>query len=382
VDHRADIFALGVIVYELLTGKKPFAGDNISTIVYKIVNEEPQHITDINRELPRGYEDVIKRALAKNPDERYQSGRAMMADLEDPDKFAEATRAYGAGTAEPEKTPAGKRWRFALAGGLLVFAVLAVVGYQLLSRGGGTSKAGGPVSKSVKRGEISPGTRPESPPLPPAISRAEENLAKLKASFEHKNYDETVDLAKKMLGEDPTDAAAREYRDKALEARLADQVAPILEAGIADYDSGRYQACVDGMERVLKLDKNNAKARDYLNRADSAVSRKDIEALLEEHRAAEESQELLTIINHLASPALVSEAQSQYKDWFNGYDGITSRTGDLSVSFRDRWNATATFTQWVMGTGRKDRKKTMLFSGQKSWDLKKANGSWKIVNIR
>ena len=69
VDKRSDIFALGVILYELLTGKKPFGGDNMSTIVYRIVNEDPQRVTDINKDLHGGYECVVRKALAKNPED-------------------------------------------------------------------------------------------------------------------------------------------------------------------------------------------------------------------------------------------------------------------------------------------------------------------------
>jgi serine/threonine protein kinase len=93
-DGRADFFALGVILYELLAGQKPFAGDNLSTIVYKIVHEEPRLITEIKQDLPRGYETVIRRALAKKPEDRYQNGRELIRDLEDPDNLSAAARDY------------------------------------------------------------------------------------------------------------------------------------------------------------------------------------------------------------------------------------------------------------------------------------------------
>jgi predicted Ser/Thr protein kinase/tetratricopeptide (TPR) repeat protein len=389
VDHRADLFAFGVILYELLTGKKPFAGDNLSTIVYKIVNEEPPHITEINHDLPRGYEGVIKKALAKNPDERYQSGREMISDLEDPGKFAEATQAYESGTAKQDIAPLKRKWPLALAGGLGVFVLLAFVGYRILSRGGAASAA--PGTKSSRPQDAGPGTGPAGGPQAPVASTGAENLAQLKASFERNDYQGTIGLAEKLLNEDPTNDMAREYRDKAREAakaaqdarEAAAQVASFLDTGIANYNKGEYAACVADMEKALKLDKNSADARKYLYQADTALSRRDILDTLERHRRAEESKDLPTVLSHLDSPALASEARRQYKEWFNGYDGITSRIDDdKSFVFADRSTATVSFSQRIYGNDRRDGKKKMLFEGQRIWELKKLAGAWKIVNIR
>jgi serine/threonine-protein kinase len=388
VDHRADLFALGVILYELLTGKKPFAGDNLSTIVYKIVNEEPPQVTEINHSLPRGYEAVIKKALAKSPDDRYQSGRELVEALADPENFAEATRAYGSGTTEPEKAPARKTKPLALAGGLAVFVLLAVVGYLILSRGrGGGSVTAAAGLQTSKDGEKTPATRAAGPSQGPAVSPAEEKVAKLKEGLEREDYEGTVRLAEKMLSEDPTDPVARDYLDKAREGarseRINGQVASILETGIASYNNGDLPACVEAMEKVLKLDSNNGAARKYLFQADTALSRQDIRDILEQHRVAEENNDLPTVLSHFDSPALVSEARRKYKEWFNGYDGITSRIDDdKSFAFADRSNVTLRFSQRIYGKDRRDGKKKMVFEGQRTWELKKVAGAWKIVNIR
>lgn len=73
VDRRADIFSLGVVLYELLTFRKPFPGDNPTTVLFKIIHSEPEPLTDGQFVSPEGLEDVIQRALAKNQEERYQT---------------------------------------------------------------------------------------------------------------------------------------------------------------------------------------------------------------------------------------------------------------------------------------------------------------------
>jgi serine/threonine-protein kinase len=95
VDGRSDLFSAGVILYELLTGEKPFTG-SATTIMHKVLQEEPLPPSRLNVQVPRPFDGVVKRALAKRPDERFQTAR----------EFAEAIKAAAEGREAPAATDA------------------------------------------------------------------------------------------------------------------------------------------------------------------------------------------------------------------------------------------------------------------------------------
>ena len=81
IDHRVDLFALGVVLYEMVAGRLPFAGETITEVSDRILHGEPEALARFNYSTPQELENIVRKALEKNPAFRYQSAREMYIDL-------------------------------------------------------------------------------------------------------------------------------------------------------------------------------------------------------------------------------------------------------------------------------------------------------------
>lgn len=120
VDERSDLFSVGVMLYQMLTGERPFEGQSITTIMYKIVHEEPTPPRALDSSIPPGLSVIVQRMLAKSPEERYQTGAELVTALEN---YRNQTLSF---TDVPRKQP-NRRRRIVLINAACVVAGLLTI---------------------------------------------------------------------------------------------------------------------------------------------------------------------------------------------------------------------------------------------------------------
>jgi hypothetical protein len=130
VDHRADIYACGVILYRMLSGKKPFTGDSAWSVSLKQISEKPTPIRELAPELSEELATVVHRAMEKDPTDRFQSARGLKAQLAEAagvdldSGSVEATMSEVSRTYVPQRER--KRNSVAIAGGLALLGAAAI----------------------------------------------------------------------------------------------------------------------------------------------------------------------------------------------------------------------------------------------------------------
>ena len=256
IDGRSDLFSLGVIFYMLLTGERPFYGDSITAISYKIIHSDPVPARTLNPTVPEDWNRVLAHLLSKDPAGRYQTGGELIEDLKllpthsadatssvhDPTQAYEISQASMSSPSHPHsrtgptgsfhappigQAPAaqsrlGKIPPMYLMAGVAIVVLFAVIGLfwrQSRANSDDSAYSSAPISTPLKKQQ--PESRGEQAPPQPAAADAADNS-----------------------------------RQEAINTKF--------NLAMNYFQNGFYDKCIEEMNGVLKLDPNNADAKKYI----------------------------------------------------------------------------------------------------------------------
>ncbi|MCG6922907.1 MAG: tetratricopeptide repeat protein, partial [Acidobacteria bacterium] len=151
LDHRSDVFALGIMLYEMATGERPFAGDTFADVASSILKDTPVSVTERRADLPRDLAKLIRHCLEKEPKKRFQSTLDLANQLEELRREVDSGGALTSGGAPVVTSRAGSGRRAWLVGGAVIAALAVAGGYYLLMVPPSESPPSGAASVERKR---------------------------------------------------------------------------------------------------------------------------------------------------------------------------------------------------------------------------------------
>jgi eukaryotic-like serine/threonine-protein kinase len=177
VDHRVDLYAAGVILFEMLSGRPPFNETNYNLLVAKLITATPPHLDDLRRGLPAALVTAVHRALEKDPDHRFTSAEAFAQSLptdraiSEPNLEIAHTLPPGVSLHAPPRSlarpPASRKgWLIGIGAVVVAIGAAAIVGVVV---SGDSSK---PATPPAPAPVVAPAPAPEAPAPPPAPAPA------------------------------------------------------------------------------------------------------------------------------------------------------------------------------------------------------------------
>jgi hypothetical protein len=190
VDQRSDIFAFGALLYEMVTGHKAFAGDSALTTLTAILRDEVRPVSDFTTGVPPELEEVIGRALRKDPAQRWQNMQEIYGVL------AALRQRYESGILDPTQIlpPRKKKNVLLPAAGVAAITILGLSGWWVAARGGAAPKPQAPPPQQQAQAQPpAPAPAPVVEPPPPAAqSKPDDTLATARNTPAPKKDDGTV----------------------------------------------------------------------------------------------------------------------------------------------------------------------------------------------
>ncbi len=375
VDLRSDIYSLGIILYELVTGCVPFNGNTPMSVALKRILQAPAEPKKINTRIPEELSKIIMTCINKDIDKRYQSTKELLLDLSEietqlptTDKVIPKSKSY-----TPKKNTVNLKPKKIL---IITAAVCMAAAAVIL------------LWTIVSKPEVQTKVIPSSPTAVPAeaVEKKQEPESKPIEKIPVEKKEDIVPPA--TIPQKPVKKSVQDSittpRKKPAEKRqnIEQEISNNLKQAQAAFDKGDFQACIELSQKILRLDPDNADAAEYTKLAEKELDKAYIVSLIGQFNSAVNDKTLSEFYQKACSSEFYQKIKKDAELIINSFESLKSVMSDSSLEFIGTGHVQVSFPNITMGVLKQEERQQVLFEGIYTWEMKKSENTWKIINIK
>jgi len=205
-------------------------------------------------------------------------------------------------------------------------------------------------------------------------------------AFNRGDFDQCIKLMEETLEAYPKNTTAQyflaEAKKRKEEKPIEQEMRSSLKNAQDAYKKGDYQECLNLIKKVLKFNPDNPQAREYLNLANQKIAYEQIKAIVSQYVQSLNNNNLLSFYKNTCSPEFYQEIKKDAELISHSYSNLRSEASNIGIRLSKETNrAEVSFAHTITGKSQKDKKEQELFKGIFKWDMERQGDVWKIIGL-